>query len=66
MLYANAMKYSPDKTAEIAKYLKEGMNRTDAVVLADIHYDTFCEWMRKADFSEAIKKAETECKQRNI
>ncbi|MDZ4296107.1 MAG: hypothetical protein U1A16_01925 [Patescibacteria group bacterium] len=42
------------------------MNRTDAVVLADIHYDTFCEWMRKADFSEAIKKAETECKQRNI
>jgi len=60
------MKYGPEKTEEICDLLRVGSNRTDACLCADIHYDTFCEWMTKTDFSERIKKAEAECKNRNI
>lgn len=56
------MKYGPDKTKEICDYLKSGNNRTDSCLLADIHYDTFCQWMLKSEFSDAIKKAEAEFK----
>jgi hypothetical protein len=60
------MKYSPEMTQEIATYLKGGNNRTDACVLAGISYETFTVWMQKPEFSECIKKAETECKFRMI
>ena len=59
-------KYGPDITQEICKHLAAGMGRVDSCTLADIHYDTFCEWMKRAEFSEAIKKAEASCKERNI
>lgn len=60
------MKYGPEKTAEIAGLLKNGNNRTDSCLLADISYETFTVWMEKPEFSEAIKKAEATCKARNI
>lgn len=60
------MKYGPEKTLEIAQHLREGSNRTDACLLSDISYETFTEWMKKPEFSEPIKKAEAECKARNI
>jgi hypothetical protein len=61
------VKYGKPITDEIAKMLAEGSNRTDACVLAGINYDTFCDWMKKKpEFSEAIKKAEVICKNRNI
>jgi hypothetical protein len=53
-------------TQEICKHLAAGMGRVDSCILSDIHYDTFCEWMKRAEFSEAIKKAEASCKERNI
>lgn len=60
------MKYGKAITEEIAKLLSEGSNRTDACVLAGISYETFTQWIKKPEFSEAIKKAEAICKQRNI
>lgn len=60
------MKYGPEKTAEICKNLEQGVNRTDSCVLADISYETFTVWMQKPEFSEAVKKSETKCKQFHI
>lgn len=59
------MKYSPEKTEEICEHLRTGMTRVDTCILSDIHYDTFTEWMKKPEFSEAIKKAEISNKQRS-
>ena len=58
------MKYSPEMTLEITKRLEIGLLRTDSCQLAGIHYDTFCEWMKKPEFSDAVKKAEIKCKER--
>lgn len=60
------MKYGPEKTKEIAGYLAKGHTRTDSCILADIHYDTFCEWMKKPEFSDTIKKAELVSKDKHI
>lgn len=61
------MKYGPEITAEIAKSLQMGNNRTDSCTLAGIHYETFLRWMDEhSEFCESIKKAEAECKARNI
>lgn len=47
--------------------MSNGSNRTDAVALAGISYETFTVWMReRPEFAESIKKAEAVCKQRNI
>lgn len=59
------MKYGEDMTNEIVKHLETGMGRVDSCILAGISYETFTEWMKKPEFSEAIKKAETRNKQRN-
>ena len=43
------------------------MNRTDAVILSGICYDTFLEWLKnKSEFAESIKKAEVKAKQTMI
>lgn len=60
------MKYSKEMTHDIVELLKEGGNRTDVVKIVGIHYDTFMEWMKRTEFSEAIKKAEAEGKQEHI
>lgn len=60
-------KYCPEIVSEIAQYLQNGSNRTDAAVLAGINFDTFNEWRKEhPEFSDAIKKAEATCKNRNI
>ena len=61
------MKYGKEITEELCKWLKIGNNRTDAVTLAGISYETFSRWMEeKSEFSESIKRAEAECKTRHI
>ena len=60
------MKYTPEIRKEIEENLKIGMNRTDTADIVGICYDTFCEWMKKSEFSDIVKKAEAHCKKRCI
>lgn len=60
------MKYGKVITEEIARYLAQGVGRCDSSELSGISFETFTQWMKKPDFSEAIKKAEASCKHRNI
>ena len=60
------MKYGKEKTDEICTLLRGGSNRTDACLLSDISYQTFSRWMVESEFSEAIKRAEAEFKNKNI
>lgn len=61
------MKYSDEITQEICKYLRAGNTQHDSAVLAGISEETFYTWKKeKSEFSEALKKAEQECKSRNI
>lgn len=60
------MKYSSEKTEEICKHLETGLNREDAITLSDVSETQFYVWLKKPEFAESIKKAETKNKQRNI
>ncbi len=72
------MKYSEELTAEICKYISAGNTQKDAAILADISEETFYQWQRPlnkdgtvnadfhAEFTESLKKAEQQCKARNI
>ena len=66
------MKYSNEITEEICKYLRAGNNQHDSAILSGISEETFYDWQRPeskqyhSEFSEALKKAENECKARNI
>lgn len=60
------MKYSKEITGEICKYLEQGMTLKDTAALTGIAQETFYQWLKKPEFSEAVKKAEMKCKQRNI
>lgn len=59
-------KYNPEIISDICKYLRAGNTQKDTCILVGINNDTFHEWMKKAEFSEQIKKAQQECKSRNI
>lgn len=62
-------KYSPELTQEICKWLRAGNNQKDSALLAGITEKSFYQWMQEkpaSEFSEPIKKAEQECKARNI
>jgi len=52
------MKYSKEIIDKICKYLEDGAKRTIVCRAVGISYDTFCEWMKKPEFSERIKKSE--------
>ena len=53
------MKYDAAHIEPLLKALKEGQGRVRACKVVDIHYSTFLDWMQnKAEFSEAVKKAE--------
>lgn len=56
------MKYGPDKTKEICAHIAGGLSRNDAIILSDITVETFYQWMKKPEFSEAIRKAEVQFK----
>jgi len=61
------MKFSTEMVEEIAGYIREGNSHEDAAALAGIDQNTFYVWRRKhSEFAEAMKKAELECKRRNI
>ena len=61
------MKYGKEITTQMAELLAGGMGRVDSCEFAGISYETFTVWMdKKPEFSEAIKRAEMVCKQRNI
>jgi len=60
------MKYGPEITKEICSYIRAGNSYKDSATLVDISEETFYQWKKKPEFSEAIKKAETTCKARNI
>lgn len=57
------MKYNKHTVKGIITSLAGGMLRTDAVILANISYETFADWMnKKPEFSDAVLKAETKSK----
>ena len=61
------MKYNQAIIDELCKYIKQGMTQKDAAILADINELTFYRWKKKyVSFASALKKAEMECKHRNI
>ena len=66
------MKYSQEITEEICKYLRAGNSQKDSAILSGITEETFYDWQRPEsdqyhpEFSESLKKAELECKARNI
>ena len=60
------MKYTEETVAEITKWLRGGNSQKDSAILSGITEETFYQWMKKPEFSESIKKAEQECKARNI
>ena len=56
------MKYCSELTDEICQHLKEGRTQKDACILSNINNDTFHDWLKKIEFSEKIKKAQSEFK----
>lgn len=63
------MKYGKEITDQLVELIAGGMKREDSCDMIGINQDTFYAWLkdkRKPEFSEAIKKAEMACKQRNI
>jgi len=60
------MKYSKEITKEICGHVENGNTQKDAAQLSGICEDTFYEWMKKTEFSESIKKAESICKNNMI
>lgn len=60
------MKYGKEMTFQITQHLRHGASREDVMLVMGIATDTFYQWMKKPEFSEAVKKAEGRCKLRNI
>jgi hypothetical protein len=63
------MKYSKALTKQLCDKLIKGLNRDDACCLVGINQDTFYEWLKdpkKPEFSEHIKRAESEFKETNL
>jgi hypothetical protein len=60
------VKYTADRVKEITDFLAQGMSRDDSCDLVGINQDTFYDWMKRPEFSEAVLRAEKQCKQRNI
>ena len=61
------MKYNAKIVEEICKHLRMGMTQKDSCVLVGISGETFNQWKNnRPDFSDAVEKAQMDCKQRNI
>jgi hypothetical protein len=59
--------YCPEIVDEICANIVMGNSFKDACILSDISHDTFYTWIKKyPDFSDRVKKSESECKKRNI
>lgn len=57
------MKYDKEITDRICKSLVELKGRVKSAEEAGISYETFTQWLKKPEFSEAIKKAEQESRE---
>lgn len=60
------MKYGAEIIKQVGINLAAGMSRQDTWEIVGITESTFYEWMKRPEFSEAVKKGEFACKQRNI
>jgi len=54
------MRYSEELTLEICELLKKGNTKTSIMDYLSIPSSTWYDWEKKSEFSEAIKKAESE------
>lgn len=54
------MKYGKEITEKICESIKKLSGRVGACEAAGISFETFTQWMKKSEFSDAIKKAEVE------
>jgi hypothetical protein len=50
---ARPTKLTPDTQAKIVNALTAGNTRSASVAYAGINFDTFCQWMKFSEFSEA-------------
>lgn len=65
--YDKTYKYTPEMVAKFVDMLRSGAGRVETCLLCDIHYETFCKWMKnRPEFEFAVQKAEAECKVRCI
>lgn len=63
----NNGKYNIDILNEICGYLREGDTARTAAAKAGIHEDTYYEWIKvHPEFSEAVKRAQAEHKQKEF
>lgn len=60
------MKYSAEMTSAICENLAAAMSREDTCAIVGINTDTFYSWLKKPEFSDAVKQAEFRAKRRNI
>lgn len=61
------MKFNETTVNDLVTHLKAGNSIKDSCLLAGISRETYYAWKKEhPDFSDIIKKAEAECKARNI
>jgi hypothetical protein len=61
---ARPSKRSPERVLAILGSLRVGNTRRASAAYADIHVDTFYEWLRDPTFSDAVEKAEADAETR--
>lgn len=60
-------KKTPERIDAILRALRAGNTRAASARFAEIHYDTFYDWMKTdADFSDAVEKAEADAEVRFV
>lgn len=59
-------KFKPEMVAEVEKQLGIGMSRRDTMQIIGIAEETFYQYMKMPEFSEAVVRGEFKCKQRAI
>jgi len=60
------MKYTPELVNELIKYIEAGNYQITACEAVGISKETFHQWLKKSDFADSIKKAESKAIIRNL
>lgn len=63
---ARPSKRSPEREQVILNALRLGNTRTAAAAYAEVHRDTFYEWLGDPTFSDAVEKAEADAEARFV
>lgn len=58
---ARPTKYTPERIKAILEALESGMGRVGAAEYGGISFETFCQWMKRPEFSEGVTRAESRC-----